>query len=529
MTDNIVEALLNKFPETSLREEIIKHEASFKPSNEYATYKAWLINWLEARVTKDVQYAAWVELSTIPLYLYTYYSIKRVKDTGNPGSPDPEYIFSNNAAATVMSVAVEEMLHMTLATNVLYALTGKPPVLYLNSPAAYPAKLFAHNPTGPAGPDGDKAVLIPLGKLSYQQMWHFLQVEYPEAKGAPPQDRNWDTIGQFYDAVEDMVLILAFLLGDKADALFKNGAAASQVQPYNYSPNSIDTVSPKTSFNAGKCPSQTGSAASVAVFENQPDSHVGATELLTVSCVKDAVLAITTICDQGEGSAKGTDKHDDASKSELSHYYKFLTIQTAMTKTGSGKEVLPAVPARPPIPAKTWTDTELADAGAVYNYPENPTTAEYPPEFRPLSDFCNGLFQYMLIMNETIYLVPPDQQKLFFNEGMHRSMIWVLDKYIQTMRNVTIIAGKYSGCSFAPTFENIDLGHRKDAFANLRYLGAKASIAAKEITEIAKESGSKDKISEMESLQSNVDYYVNYVTSDDDSAQRLPDVSQYWQ
>ena len=46
----------------------------------------------------------------------------------------------------------------------------------------------------------------------------------------------------------------------------------------------------------------------------------------------------------------------------------------------------------------------------------------------------------MLIMCETIYRVPSASQKLFFNEGLHRSMIWVMDKYIRTIRQIPIPA-----------------------------------------------------------------------------------------
>ena len=69
----------------------------------------------------------------------------------------------------------------------------------------------------------------------------------------------------------------------------------------------------------------------------------------------------------------------------------------------------------------------------------------------------------MLIMSETIYRVPPEQQKLFFNEGLHRSMIWVLDKYIRTIRDIPLGDGKF----MAPVFENIDLGPRQTSFAAL--------------------------------------------------------------
>ena len=470
-----------------------------------------------ARLKSDLQTAIQIELATIPIYLYTYYSILRVKDTANTGGQDDAFMFGNTAAANIMSVAVEEMLHMSLSSNILFSL-GTMPILYKRAPSPYPTPLPNHNPVGPPGPDGDTAVKIPLAKLTYEQLWHFLQIEYPQQAGALPQDSNWDTIGQYYDYIR--CLIQTNVL---TDADFTVGAGDSQIQPFNYSPNNVDTVSPSKPFDPwkhadGSAPPQDNStlpsAAQVAEFPNSPDRHSGENELITVACKNDALDAITTISDQGEGNptATGTAAVDDPSKSEFSHYYKFLTIQAQLTPTGGHREV-PAPTPVPPVFSKTWSDGDLAGAGVVYNFPDNPVTAKYPAELQPLSDFLNGLFQYMLIMTETIYLVEPGSQKLFFNEGLHRSMIWVMDKFIQVMRKIEITSGSYQGHVLAPTFENYDLGERQNAFARLRALGEKAISA-----------------SASESYGSDVAYYVGIAISDaqDGHPMHLPDVSKYW-
>ena len=476
-----------------------------------------------ARLKKDLQTAIEIELATIPIYLYTYYSILRVKDTANTGGQSDAFMFGNTAAANIMSVAVEEMLHMSLSSNVLYSL-GVMPVLYKRSPDPYPTPLPNHNPVGPAGPDGDTAVKIPLGKLTYEQLWHFLQIEYPQNPGplrlgAWPQDSNWDTIGQFYDFIRCLIQTDCLSNPD-----FQKGSPDRQIQPDNYSPNNVDTVSPKKHFDPWKTPdgsappndlSTLKSAAQVAEFANSADSHSGSNQLITVKSKEHALQAITTISDQGEGNLTGTatEAHDDQSKTEFSHYYKFLAIQAALTPTGTQHEVLPAKPAAP-VFAKTWSDAELAKAGVVYNFPDNPTTANYPPELQPLSNFLNGLFQYMLIMTETIYLVEPENQKVFFNEGLHRSMIWVMDKFIQVMRKIEIDSGPYKGHILAPTFETYDLGERQYAFTNLKALGATA-VAAATAAQIH---------------ASDVKYYVGIAVSDetDGHPMHLPDVSEYW-
>ena len=192
-----------------------------------------------------------------------------------------------------------------------------------------------HNPTGPSGPHGGTAVKIPLSKLSYEQLWHFLQIEYPEQKGAMPQDKNWDTIGQFYSYIRFLICTKWITDGD-----FQVGRRENQIQPYNYSPNNVDTVHPKGKFDPWK-PAPTAptgprsraasdtypSASEAARYSNVADSHTGPTQLLSVGSRFEALEAIDTICDQGEGYprlGKGPEKIDDPSKSELSHYYNEL-------------------------------------------------------------------------------------------------------------------------------------------------------------------------------------------------------------
>ena len=447
-----------------------------------------------AELKTNLQTAIEIELVTIPIYLFTYYSIKRKEKSGENIRPCD--LFANKAGGVIMSVAVEEMLHMSLSSNVLYSL-GVEPLLYRNSPGPYPTALPYHNPTGPSGPHGGTAVKIPLSKLSYEQLWHFLQIEYPEQKGAMPQDKNWDTIGQFYSYIRCLICTKWITDGD-----FQVGRRENQIQPYNYSPNNVDTVHPKGKFDPWK-PAPTAptgprsraasdtypSASEAARYSNVADSHTGPTQLLSVGSRFEALEAIDTICDQGEGYprlGKGPEKIDDPSKSELSHYYKFLTLQAQLEPyilpkhKKRHKETLPKVPKPPDPVSPTVTAAELKEV--IIEFPVNPVTADYEPDLRPISDFCNGVFQYMLILTETIYKVPPAEQKLFFNEGMHRSMIWVLDKFVQNMAKIEIEpsdyeSGVYEGFYMAPTFENIDLGPRKTSFAKLFELG-EAAVAA---------------------------------------------------
>lgn len=509
-----------------------------------------------AELKANLQTAIEIELATIPIYLYTYYSLNRTVQTGE--SIGDAQLFANKAAGVIMSVAVEEMLHMSLSSNVLFSM-GVMPQLYGKAPSAYPTGLPYHNPTGPVGPDGQTAVQIPLGKLGFEQLWHFLQIEYPEQWDALPQDRDWDTIGQFYSYIR-CLLSTKFL----TDADFRKGSAAAAIQPYNYSPNNIDTIFPDAGFDPWKPapPAPTPSwadpvqgAAQAAVFPDSADSHAGATQLLAVQSIQDAATAIDTICDQGEGVPipdVGPGPDDDPSRDEQSHYVKFLNLQAQFADYAGTSELRPQ---HPPAPTEVIqpaiTQQALLDAGVLIDVPDSPVAADYPPLYSDIANFCSACFQYMLIMTETIYLVPPDQQKLFFNEGLHRSMIWVLDKYIRTIRQIPIPSGPYAGLMMGPTFENVSLGAQADSFASLTAYGNKAIAAATALITLVDADEAVEKIAEaldpnsaiadaakvekdgdlvgvFQSVIGYVGVAITAMSRDGKHPMHLPDVGPYW-
>jgi hypothetical protein len=508
-----------------------------------------------AELQANLQTAIEIELATIPIYLYTYYSLVRNNESGETISD--AQLFANKAGGVIMSVAVEEMLHMSLSSNVLFSM-GVMPKLYGQAPSAYPTGLPYHNPTGPVGPDGQTAVQIPLGKLGFEQLWHFLQIEYPEQWDALPQDRNWDTIGQFYSYIR-CLLNTKFL----TDADFQKGSAASAIQPYNYSPNNVDTVYPNAGFDPWKPapPAPTPGwadpvqgAAQAAIFTDQPDSHVGETQLVAVQSILDAATAIDTICDQGEGVPIpdiGPGPDDDPSKDEDSHYVKFLLLQAQFADYAGTGEVRPLHPPAPTaVIQPAITQDDLLNAGVLVNMPDSPVAADYPLLYSDIANFCSACFQYMLIMTETIYLVPPAQQKLFFNEGLHRSMIWVLDKYIRTIRQIPIPSGPYAGMMMGPTFENVPLGAQVDSFVSLTDYGNKAIAAAKAliigldaneaVEKIAEALDPNSKVADAAKIEKDGDLVgvlqnvIGYVgvaistTSRDGHPMHLPDVRPYW-
>ncbi|WP_299142992.1 ferritin-like domain-containing protein [uncultured Tateyamaria sp.] len=555
-----------------------------------------------ARLKGDLQAAISVELATIPIYLYTYYSIDRTVNSGRDLTDTSR--FANEAGAVIMSVAVEEMLHMSLSSNIYFALTGAPPQLYMAAPATYPTMLPHHNPVGPPGPQGGTDTHIPLKGLSFEQLWHFLQIEYPqgpinlamdvvelfdpELKWQTtmdpaqvtadlgkllhglgwPSDENWNSIGQFYSFIRCMIACAHVTEED-----FQTGLAARQIQPLNYSPNNVDTIYAKAKFNkkapapaAGCGAVQTASklphASEVAVYTDEPDSHAGGhegdwgedNELITVASKTQAMIALQTICEQGEGykDAFGAENNtDDPQKAaggggpadvrnyepEESHFFKFLRLQAQFVEYDQHKEKLPEWMAAEIKEMELEellehqyakrTAASLIDGGMVYDVPTSPVSAQYPPAYAALNDFNSGLFQYMLILSETIYLVKPEMigpnkkvhsQQQFFNIALHRSMIWIMDKWIQMMRELDPMAdGPHAGKIMGPTFENLSLGTRENAFDALVALGDRAVAASSAFDA---------------STQSNIAHLVakavSLMSTDGKDPMHLPNVQDHW-
>ena len=418
-----------------------------------------------------LQTASEIELATIPIYLSTYYSINRTPDddvmgAGN-GFPNSAISrFANEAGALIMSVAVEEMLHMSLATNILYAV-GAEPNLYLNAPNSYPAILPGHRINTPCGDnDNTRNKPIPMAKFSFQQLSAFLAIEYPADPDAPPEKDNWDTIGQVYSYIRCIIESKWI-----TDAHFQNENVAEdqQIKATEYSANNIDTVYASAEFN-NEQPLPTpvsGSAATVAEYTNDEDSHVGTTQLLQINSCETAVQAITTICFQGEGF--DFTQFDDPNDQELSHYIKYATLQSelvgynqAYINQGAAglNNLSPDVPV--PQPATTqYSDSDLASF--VYPMRTNPVAADFTDGRADLVNIADGLFQYMLVMTETIYKIPLEQQKVYFNRTMHQSMIWIMDKLYQAMRTIQTA----DGYTLSATFANYNLGSRAQAFGTL--------------------------------------------------------------
>jgi len=138
-----------------------------------------------------LQWAIELEHATIPPYLCALYSIQ-------PGT-------NRESAETITSVFIEEMLHMTLAANVLNAIGGRPVIDKPDFLARYPTYL----------PHSADAFLVPLARFAPATIEIFLKIEKPEPLGAPPEGDHFHTIGQFYEAIGQGLRQLCERIGEK--------------------------------------------------------------------------------------------------------------------------------------------------------------------------------------------------------------------------------------------------------------------------------------------------------------------------
>lgn len=205
-------------------------------------------------VCDSLQSAIELEHATIPVYLYALYSLKA----------------GDNAeiADIIESVAVEEMLHMTLASNVLNALGGSPKIDGPDFIPKYPGPL-------PGGVESD--LTVNLAPFSMTQLETFLQIEEPEDPlniKALAAAADIITIGEFYTAIANAIAVLG------------NGA-----------------------------------------FVNPPRNQVGPDlmpESVVVVDVATAQQAITTIIEQGEGT---TTSPEEVVGGGYAHYYRYMQIK----------------------------------------------------------------------------------------------------------------------------------------------------------------------------------------------------------
>ena len=143
-----------------------------------------------ADLRRHLQWAIELEHTTVPPYLCALYSLDPARN--------PEVV------EIVGSVFVEEMLHLLLAANLLNAVGGRPRIDAPRMLAPYPRSL----------PHADGSFEVSLLPFGAEALEIFLKIEQPSAPCAAPESDAYQTIGQFYDAIERGMGDLSARLGE---------------------------------------------------------------------------------------------------------------------------------------------------------------------------------------------------------------------------------------------------------------------------------------------------------------------------
>lgn len=267
-----------------------------------------------ADLRSHVALAMEVELSTIPLYLFALYTIE-----------DPV----SEAARLIKSVAAEEMLHLALCSNLLLSIGGQPEFLNPDIVPRYPSLMKHHKPD----------LRLDLAPCSVDLVRDvFMVIERPEIHDAPPEPDQYETLGQFYHALELAIEDLA----ERHD-LFAEPQRTRQM----------------------------GDASFYSPVEYDAEDSGG---LVLIEDVDSARAAIEVIVHQGEGLSE--DRWADPAHQELTHYQKYEAIAT-------GKVPLPRVSPAPTNPRTADYPDAIRPVSDLFN-------ALYRSVFLALDELFSG-------------------------------------------------------------------------------------------------------------------------------------------
>ena len=199
-----------------------------------------------------MQNAIELEHATIPPYLTAIFSLKPKTN--------------NEIRNLIHSIVIEEMLHMSISSNILNALGGAPEINNKSFVPEYPTPL-------PMGIGTD--LIVGLANYSINQVQNvFMKIEEPEHPivfEAVAGELTFSTIGEFYTAIQQKIIELP---GDKLPGDKKRQVTSS------FFPENL---------------------------------------LYPIHMTQDAVSAINIIVQQGEGTT--TTPFDE--EGHLAHYYEF--------------------------------------------------------------------------------------------------------------------------------------------------------------------------------------------------------------
>lgn len=257
---------------------------------------------------EHLQWAIELEHATMPPYLCALYSL------------DPER--NPEAVDVVAGVFVEEMLHLALVANLLNAVGGSP---RLDTPRMLP-------PHPRPLPHSDRSLELSLLPFGPEALEMFLRIERPAPPDGEAEGDDYETIGQFYAAIEEGLRHLCDRLGERA--VF-GGDPARQVSPGHFR------------HTAGR--------------------------LVAVHDLDSALAALEEIVEQGEGTSRSEvwDGDQDVvhpDRDEVAHYYRFQELKAGRRyRRGDTPQSGPT------------GETISVDWAAVHPMRHNPRPADHAP------------------------------------------------------------------------------------------------------------------------------------------------------
>ncbi|MEM7038394.1 MAG: hypothetical protein AAF570_15525, partial [Bacteroidota bacterium] len=106
------------------------------------------------------------------------------------------------------------------------------------------------------------------------------------------------------------------------------------------------------------------------------------------------------------------------------------------------------------------------------NVPTDPKTADYPATLQPYSNLINAVFTYLFMMTRECYEHAVPKQTEIFNFGMHKGMIFILDRLCGNFVTQQIDPDDKSDypAVAGPTFERYDFSQNKSLDAKQQML-----------------------------------------------------------
>jgi CDGSH-type Zn-finger protein/uncharacterized Fe-S cluster protein YjdI len=348
--------------------------------------------------------ASEIEHNLMCCYLFAAWSLK---DGAGGGLSPPEAKAVAGWKRAVTSVAVEEMVHLALASNLMAALGGAPHFSRPNFPIA-----AGYHPSG---------VVVELARFSPETLDHFIYLERPEGEALAdaggfarsadyvrlkaegrlmPGAQDYKTVGHLYRAIREGLERLSRTIGESA--LFC-GEPAGQISQADVSLPGLDSI--------------TGLAG--------------------------AMRAIDTIVDQGEGAP---------GHHETGHYARFLAVKAEYAELlAANADFDPANPVarnpvmRRPMSAEGRVWVEAPEAAGVldlantlyglmlrmlaqaYGRPAADTAGK-----RLMADMAIGLMEALVPMGEHLATLPAGPKHPGVNAGVTFTMLRDVGRLPQT-------------------------------------------------------------------------------------------------